>query len=92
MLLSSITFKINKFLRTYSVTIFIVLVTIGLIFAVYTMTHIAIETAGISTDTSTNNSAGAIDQATINKINSLNSSEKPSDVNLPSGRINPFAE
>lgn len=36
--------------------------------------------------------AGTIDQATLERIQSLHTSNQPSSIQLPSGRINPFAE
>ena len=89
----SISFKpITNILRRYHLTLFIVFVAIGLGFAVFTFTNILGEA---STDSSYQSpiNAGTIDQATLERIKALHTSDdNPSSLAPPSGRINPFVE
>jgi len=89
----SLSFKpIARIFKRYHLTIFIVFVAAGLGFAVYTFTNLLGES---STDTSYTSpiSAGSIDQATLERIKSLHTSDETAPVLIqPAGRINPFSE
>jgi len=88
----SISFKpIATLFKRYHLTLFIVFVTGGLAFAVLSFTQLFTE----STDTSYTSpiSAGSIDQATLNRINTLHTSDAVTPaMQTPAGRINPFSE
>ena len=90
---TSLSFKpIATLFRRYHLTIFIVFVAAGLGFAVFTFTELLGKT---STDSSYRSpiSAGSIDQATLERIKSLHSSDEAAPILVqPAGRINPFSE
>ncbi len=68
---------------------FIVVLVIGLIFAIITLSDIL----KISSDSSSSNLSQQLDQTTMSGINKLNVSNDNSGTKpLPSGRVNPFAE
>ena len=68
---------------------FIVIMVIGLIFAIITLAEIL----NISTEESSTNTSSQQSQITISDLNKLNVSSDNSTVKpLPSGRINPFSE
>ena len=90
---ASISIKpITRIFQRYHLTLFIVFVAIGLSFAVFTFANLLGES---STDSSYQSpiNAGTIDQATLERIKALHSSDdNTSELNPPSGRINPFVE
>lgn len=79
------------FVRRFHLLIFFVIIVGCLAVAIALINQTLIEPA---TDTYTSNiNAGSIDQATLERIQSLHTSNQPSSApTLPSGRINPFAE
>jgi len=81
-----------RLLRRYHLTIFIVFVAAGLGTAVFTFTNLLGES---STDTSYTSpiSAGSIDQATLQRIKALHTSDEATpQLVTPPGRTNPFSE
>jgi len=90
--LSSLFKPIIPLFRKYHLTIFIVFVVAGLGFAVFTFTNLLGQTSTDTTYTSPI-SAGTIDQATLDRINALHTSDEPTPAMVtPPGRINPFSE
>jgi len=89
----SLNFKpLVRVLKRYHLTIFIVFVASGLGFAVFTFTNLLNESSTDTTYTSPIN-AGTIDQATLERIKVLHTSDEPTPAIItPEGRINPFAE
>lgn len=76
----------------YHLTIFIVLVASGLGFAVFTFANLLNESSSDDTYTSPIG-AGTIDQATLERIKVLHTSDEPTpSIVLPEGRTNPFSE
>lgn len=78
--------------RRFHLTIFIVFIVAGLGYAVLSFNTLLAQS---STDTSYTSpiDAGSIDQATLQRINALHTSENPTPpTTMPSGRINPFSE
>jgi len=90
--LSSLLKPTAKIFKRYHLTLFIVFVTAGLAYAVLTFTQLLGES---STDTGYTSpiSAGTIDQATLERIKALHTSDDPTpEIVIPTGRINPFSE
>ena len=81
-----------KMLRRFHMTIFIVLLAGGLAYAVLMFTTILNDSSSDTTYTSPIG-AGTIDQATLDRIKALHTSDEavPTATNPP-GRINPFSE
>lgn len=80
--------------RRYNVTVFIVTMVAGLVFAVYTLTSILTAPA-TSPDLggSSHNLKGSFDNDTIKRLNNLKSSDQNSSTQTPTtGRISPFSE
>jgi hypothetical protein len=72
----------------YNFVIFVVIIVCSLIFAVIVLSTILSQPDSSSSVTTTD-----FDQATINRINGLDTSANNSNYNnLPTGRINPFFE
>lgn len=83
---------IGAAIAKFHLTIFIVLVTAGLAFAVITLNGILSDAAlgdgYISPDTT-----GTIDQASLDRMKELHTSDEgATPLVLPEGRVNPFAE
>lgn len=90
--ISSLFKPIISLFRKYHLTIFIVFVVAGLGYAVFTFTNLLGETSTDTTYTSPI-SAGTIDQATLDRLNALHTSDEPIPAPVtPPGRINPFSE
>jgi hypothetical protein len=90
--LSSLFKPIIPLFRKYHITIFIVFVVAGLGYAVFTFTNLLGATSTDATYTSPI-SAGTIDQATLNRIKALHTSDEATPALVtPPGRINPFTE
>ena len=91
----SLPFSLKSFSRLfkrYHLTIFIVFVTAGLGFAVFSFASLLAES---STDPAYNSpmTQGAIDETTLKRIESLHTSDSGSSTFVtPTGRINPFSE
>lgn len=84
--------SISNFFVKYSLTIFIILVTAGLSSAVLVLTS-TIERTSRSGSIKANEDINSFDQATIDRVNQLSSSDATkNEYEVPSGRINPFAE
>ena len=82
---------IHTFMR-YHITIFIVFVVSGLGYTVFTFSNLL---GASSTDSSYTSKigAGSIDQATLQRIKALHTSDEASPATVaPSGRTNPFSE
>lgn len=89
---------VSRFFYRFHITVFIIVITGGLMYAVYSLYHLVTmasdptsPTTTTSLGTSTMTSANS--QITINQIKTLYpSSEAPSAVPPSSGRPNPFGE
>jgi hypothetical protein len=77
--------------QRYSLTIFIVVLTSGLVVTVLIMNSIVQKSSDTSGYTSTTNMT-SFDQVTIDRVKQLHTSDAQTDITLPPGRINPFAE
>lgn len=83
---------ITLLFKKYHLTLFIVFVAAGLGYAVFSFTNLLSQTSTDATYTSPI-TAGTIDQATLDRIKSLHTSDEPApDFVTPPGRINPFSE
>lgn len=92
MTLTSLFKPAASLLRKYHLTIFIVFVVAGLSYAVLSFTDLLGATSTDSTYTSPI-SAGTIDQATLDRIQALHTSDETTPaLVLPAGRTNPFSE
>lgn len=90
--LSSLFKPIAPLFKKYHLTIFIVFVVAGLGYAVFTFTNLLGQTSTDSSYTSPI-SAGTIDQATLDRIKALHTSDQPTPaIVTPPGRTNPFSE
>ena len=89
----SLSFKpLARLFKRYHLTFFIVFVAAGLAFAVLTFTQLL---GASSTDTTYTSpiGAGSIDQATLERIKALHTSEEAvPDPTTTGGRTNPFSE
>ncbi|CAN5369453.1 hypothetical protein BH10PAT4_BH10PAT4_3360 [soil metagenome] len=89
---SSLISSIVSAFQRYNLTIFIVVLTGGLVVAVL-MLNSTVQQASDTTGYSASTGSTSFDQTTIDRVKQLHtSSEFTSDVTLPSGRINPFSE
>ena len=78
--------------RRFHLTLFIVFITTGLGYAVYTFNNLLKTSSTDSTYTSPLG-AGSIDQATLDRIKALHTSDTVvPNPTYPPGRINPFSE
>jgi len=83
---------IGTLFRKFHLTLFIVFITAGLSYAVITFNNLLIESSTDSTYVSPIG-AGSIDQATLDRIKALHTSDEPIPASTqPAGRINPFSE
>ena len=83
---------VGSIFRRFHLTLFIVFITAGLSYAVYTFTNLLNESSTDSTYVSPHD-AGSIDQATLDRIKALHTSDEPIPAStLPAGRVNPFSE
>jgi len=90
--LKSLLKPIRSIFRRFHLTLFIVFITACLGYAVYTFTNLLNESSTDSTYISPHD-AGSIDQATLNRIKALHTSDEPIPAStLPAGRVNPFSE
>lgn len=81
-----------RIFQHYHLTIFIIFVAAGLGTAVFTFTNLLNESSTDTTYTSPIG-AGSIDQATLERIKALHTSDESTpEFVAPSGRINPFSE
>lgn len=89
----SLSFKpVTRLFQRYHLTIFIVFVAVGLSFAVFTFANLLATSSTDASYTSPIN-AGSIDQATLERIKALHTSDDPAPTfTPPTGRINPFSE
>ena len=84
--------SITGILARFSLVLFVVIVTSGLIFSVLVLKGILDQPYEINAQESTSE-AVTVDQATINSLNNTKSVTDNLDVKiLPSGRVNPFSE
>ncbi|MDK2898819.1 MAG: hypothetical protein PWQ10_6 [Patescibacteria group bacterium] len=82
---------IKNLIKRYNLVIFIVIISVGLIFAVMTLTKIVNQTVDNTKQIVIEDTI--VDQATLNSINNLKTVEENTEgQTLPSGRINPFSE
>jgi hypothetical protein len=89
---SSLFKPIARIYQKYNLTIFIVILTSGLVTAVLFLNGIIQQSSDTSNYKASTNLT-TFDQTTINRVQQLHSSGSPSaTVTLPAGRINPFAE
>lgn len=90
--LSSLVKPIALLFRKYHLTLFIIFVVACLGYAVFSFTNLLSQTSTDSSYTSPI-SAGSIDQATLDRIKALHTSDEATPALVtPSGRINPFSE
>jgi len=83
---------ITNLFKRYHLTIFIVFVAAGLGYAVFTFTNLLGESS-IDPSYTSPIGVGSIDQATIERIKTLHTSDEVTPpLSAPSGRINPFSE
>jgi hypothetical protein len=89
----TLSFKgIARIFQRYHLTLFIVFVTAGLSVAVVTFSNLLTQSSTDTTYTSPI-SAGTIDQATLDRITALHTSDAtPAPLVTLSGRIDPFSE
>ena len=90
--LSTLLKPVSKIFKRFHLTIFIVFIVACLAYAVLSFSTLLTES---STDTSYTSpiGAGSIDQATLERIQALHTSDEPTPAMVaPSGRINPFSE
>jgi hypothetical protein len=79
-------------LQRFHTTLFIVVVVIGLAVAVLMLRN-SINNASAGVSTTTNTQATSFDTSTMDRLKDYHTSDGTlPDVNLPSGRINPFTE
>lgn len=84
--------SIGRSLAKFHMTFFIVFIAAGLTVAVLFLNNLLSDTSGADNYTSPID-AGSIDQATLDRIKELHTSDEPvSEMSLPQGRINPFGE
>lgn len=89
---SSLLQPIAKGLKSFHTTIFIVVVVVGLTFAVLTASSI-ITAASNGTASAPTGTQGGLDTATIERLKSFHTSDQiPAAEELPNTRINPFNE
>jgi len=79
-----------SFLKRFHLLLFFVVV-VGLLGAAVLLINKTLTDSSLEQYTSTIE-AGTIDQSTLERIQSLHTSDQPTETQLPSGRINPFAE
>jgi hypothetical protein len=90
--LTSLFKPIIHLLKRYHLTIFVVFVVSGLGYAVFTFSHL-LETSSTDTTYTSPIGAGSIDQATLQRIKALHTSDNATPAFVtPQGRINPFTE
>jgi hypothetical protein len=83
---------INILVR-YNLVIFIVLVVVGLIAAILMLNFTLRTPFEANNFTSSNSGITSFDEATINRLNKLKTSdENLANQTLPTGRVNPFSE
>ena len=82
---------IQKIFRRFHLTIFFVVIVAGLGGAVLWLNSILSGASSAEGYTSTIG-AGSIDQATLERIKALHTSNEAQSISLPEGRTNPFAE
>ncbi len=89
--ISSLFKPIGRLVVRSHMTIFILIVLGGLIYAVLSISDML---AQASTDTSyvPNNSLSSFDPSITDQISKLHTSDQPITTNFPAGRINPFGE
>lgn len=73
--------------------LYTVILLLGITYAVYTVSQ-TLQTKNLSegAPSGTGDFSTRFDETTIQKIRSLSENDTPSDIQLPSGRINPFSE
>lgn len=90
----SVLFKsLGRIFQRFHTTLFIVIIVAGLSYAVISLSTLLGDASNTTTPTTSPTAQTSTDQATIDRIEALHTSdEAPDNVELPSGRINPFAE
>ena len=79
-----------SFLKRFHLIIFFVAVVSLLVAAVFFINKTLNDSSAKQYSSSID--AGTIDRSTLERIQSLHTSDQPTSVQLPSGRTNPFAE
>lgn len=82
---------IKKFFRSFHLTIFFIFIVACLSGAVLVINN-TVKDNSVDQDYTSSINAGSIDEATLNRLNSLHSSQGATAPTLPEGRINPFGE
>lgn len=87
---SSLLKPLGAFFRRFHLILFFILIA-GLVSAAIYLINQALSGPADEAYTSSIN-AGTIDRATLDRVQSLHSRNEPATVQLPAGRVNPFAE
>jgi len=87
---NSILKPIGAFVRRFHLLIFFIFIVGCLAAAVILINNILTDTTDDGYMSPIN--AGTIDQATLDKVQSMHTSDQPTTPTLPEGRINPFSE
>lgn len=83
---------LGNIIRRFHITLFIIMLTGGLMLAVFTLMNVIQESSDTSNFTP-GTASGSFDQATIDRMNALQTSDQNAgNAVLPAGRINPFSE
>lgn len=84
--------SVSKFFRRFHLVLFVVVTVLLLSIAVLLLSGIVEKASGADSSASSN-SPSTFDEATMDRIEQLKTSEEPSEpLNLSQGRINPFSE
>lgn len=87
-----ITKSVERLFKRFHLTIFFIFV-VGCLAGAVMLVSQTLASSADTSDYNSNINAGTIDQATLNRIQSLHTSSQPGDIPaLPQGRVNPFAE
>lgn len=85
-------FSISGVIRRFNLTLFILAVLAGLVAAVLLLASI-LNDASLGADYQSPIGAGSLDQATLDRINALHTSQETLPTATPSnGRVSPFSE
>lgn len=91
--LSRIVSFVGSIFQRFHTTIFIVVIVMGLSYAVLSLSSLLSEAADTTNTTTNLPGQDNNDQTTLDRIEELHTSaDAPSSIELPEGRINPFVE
>lgn len=89
--LDSLTKPLKRFIRRFHLLLFFLIVAAGFGGAILYLNSTIVE-AGVDELYVSPINAGAIDQATLQRLKSLHSSDSTPAATFPEGRLNPFGE